>query len=619
MSRLADLSRFLWLLRGYLAPYWPSVALLIAGSYAAAALSAALPVLMAPILDVAIGEAASRPPAAAPSGLGGLSLKNLGAAVLGALGMGLVDDRFRAIVYLSAAFIAVGVLKAGVDFGNYLLALWIRVRAGSAMQMDLFRHLLGLSMRFFTRHRTGELVSRLDTDTHAATAGLETIAGTVLTAPVLIAIYGLLLVRTSPRLVFAAGGAIALHWVVTRAIRGPIRRLATDQFSVFADLVARFQEAILSVRVVKSFGAEAFECSRVGRTLAEVRRVNVKYGVYKHAEEPARAVVNHVVEVAILLLAAWELLARHLEVPAFFMFLYVGRAVIVQVGNLGGAYTQMQSALAASARLRELFALTSEVPDGTEEVDGFTDRIALNDVTFAYDDEPVLDKVSLEIGQGELVALVGPSGGGKSTLADLILRFYDPTRGRVTIDGRDLRRLRQESYRRLFGVVSQEALLFNATIRDNIAYGRGGLSEEDIVRAARIANAHDFIAEFPAGYDTVVGDRGVRLSGGQRQRVAIARAIVGRPPVLILDEATSALDSESERLVQQAIDRVIQGATSIVIAHRLSTVLHADKIVVLDRGQVEAVGRHAELLASSETYARLYRLQFAEAEPLGRV
>jgi ABC-type multidrug transport system fused ATPase/permease subunit len=291
----------------------------------------------------------------------------------------------------------------------------------------------------------------------------------------------------------------------------------------------------------------------------------------------------------------------------------------VQVGNLGGAYTQMQSALAASARLRELFALTSEVPDGTEEVDGFTDRIALNDVTFAYDDEPVLDKVSLEIGQGELVALVGPSGGGKSTLADLILRFYDPTRGRVTIDGRDLRRLRQESYRRLFGVVSQEALLFNATIRDNIAYGRGGLSEEDIVRAARIANAHDFIAEFPAGYDTVVGDRGVRLSGGQRQRVAIARAIVGRPPVLILDEATSALDSESERLVQQAIDRVIQGATSIVIAHRLSTVLHADKIVVLNRGQVEAVGRHAELLASSETYARLYRLQFAEAEPLGRV
>ena len=621
MRRLGDVSRFLWLLRDYLAPYWPAVALLIAGSYAAAALSAALPVLMAPILDLAIGPPAGGATAGAAGGPGwtGISLKNLGAAVLGWLGVGPGEDRFRAIVFLAAVFVGVGVCKAGVDFANYLLALWIRVRAASAMQLDLFRHLLGLSMRFFTAHRTGELVSRLDTDTRSATAGLETIVGTVLTAPVLIAVYGVLLLRTSPRLVFAAVGAIALHWAVTRVIRGPIRRLATDQFSVFADLVARFQEAILSIRVVKSFGAEAFEAARVGRTLAEVRRVNVKFGVYKHAEEPARAVVNHLVEVAILLLAAWELLAGHLAVPTFFLVLYVGRAVIAQVGALGTAYTQMQQALAASARLGELFDRRSEVRDGGERIDGFADRIALRDVSFDYGGEPVLEGVTLDIARGELVALVGPSGAGKSTLADLILRFYDPTRGAVSIDGRDLRTLRQESYRRLFGVVSQEALLFNATIRDNIAYGRSGLTDEDIVRAARIANAHDFIAEFPDGYDTLVGDRGVRLSGGQRHRVAIARAIVGRPPVLILDEATSALDSESERLVQQAIDRVIQGATSIVIAHRLSTVLHADKIVVLNRGVVEAVGRHAELLTASETYARLYRLQFAEAEPLGRV
>jgi len=231
----------------------------------------------------------------------------------------------------------------------------------------------------------------------------------------------------------------------------------------------------------------------------------------------------------------------------------------------------------------------------------------------------VLEGVNLEIRKGEVVALVGPSGVGKSTLADLVLRFYDPGRGTITIDGRDLRGLRQEPYRRLFGVVPQEPLLFNATIRDNIAYGREGLSQDDIVRAARIANAHDFISEFADGYETVVGDRGVRLSGGQRQRVAIARAIVARPPILVLDEATSSLDSESERLVQQAIDRVIEGSTSLVIAHRLSTVLHADKIVVMGRGGVEAVGTHAALLATSETYGRLYRLQFAEEEPLGRL
>jgi subfamily B ATP-binding cassette protein MsbA len=267
----------------------------------------------------------------------------------------------------------------------------------------------------------------------------------------------------------------------------------------------------------------------------------------------------------------------------------------------------------------DLFAEAPEVKDGLETIGGFEDRIVLRDVGFRYEDEPVLEGVNLEIKKGEVVALVGPSGAGKSTLADLILRLYDPVSGVITIDGRDIRTLRQEAYRRLFGVVSQEALLFNATIRENIAYGREGLAEADIVRAARIANAHEFIMEFPQGYGTVVGDRGIRLSGGQRQRVAIARAIVGRPPILVLDEATSSLDTESERLVQQAIDRVIQGATSIVIAHRLSTILHADKIVVLGRGGIEAVGRHADLLAHNETYGRLYRLQFAEAESLGRL
>ena len=228
-----------------------------------------------------------------------------------------------------------------------------------------------------------------------------------------------------------------------------------------------------------------------------------------------------------------------------------------------------------------------------------------------------LDDVSFDIERAQIMGLIGPNGAGKTTVFNCITRIYHPNSGSITIDGRDLRTLKQAAYRRLFGVVSQEALLFNATVRDNVAYGRERATDAEIVRAARIANAHEFIVEFPDGYDTVVGDRGIRLSGGQRQRVAIGRGILRDPPVLILDEATSSLDSESERLVQQAIDRVIQGTTSIVIAHRLSTVLHADKIVVLNRGTVEAIGRHAELLATNETYARLYRLQFSEVEALG--
>ena len=417
----------------------------------------------------------------------------------------------------------------------------------------------------------------------------------------------------------AAVGAAVLHYVITRGIRGPVRRFTTDQFSVMAEVGARFQETLLSIRTVKSFGAEVFERSRLARALGDIVRVNVKRGAYKHIEEPARAIVNHVVEAGLILLAVAELMAGRLTAPTFFLFLYVGRAAVVQMGLLATASTTVQTVLAAAGRVCELFAATPETTDGREPVAALGDRIVFRDVSFSYGGEPVLSGVSFEIARGEMVALVGASGVGKSTVADLLLRFYDPVTGVITLDRRDVRTLRQQDYRRLFGVVSQEALLFNTTIRDNIVYGREGLDEADVVRAARVANAHDFIMELPDGYATVVGDRGTRLSGGQRQRIAIARAVVGRPAILVLDEATSALDSEAERVVWEAIDRVVQGTTALVIAHRLSTVLRADRIVVLGRGSVEAVGRHAELLERSETYRHLHRLQFGDPAALERV
>jgi len=614
VSRAQDFGRFAWLLRRYVAPHWPAVGLLLIGSALATVLTAAFPVLMAPILDLALGRIGTP-----PARVSGLTLSNLGAAFFAWIGVSAVDDRFRAIVLLCLAYVVAGALKGWLDFANYMLALWIRMRAGTALQADLFRHILTLSMGFFTRHRTGELVSRLSNDTLGATAGLETIVGTLFSAPLLILFYGYLLASASPRLVGAALLAVILHYAVTRGIRGPVRRFMADQFSLMAELAARFQETLLSIRTVKSFGAEIFEQRRLSSLLGEVVRVNVKRSAQKHIEEPARALVNHLVEAGLIVLAVYELMAGRLTAATFFLFLYVGRAAVAQIGRMAGAVSTVHGVLAATGRVAEIFDARPETVGGHEQVTEFQDRLAFHDVSFSYGGEAVLSGVTFEIARGEMVALVGASGVGKSTVADLLMRFYDPLTGSITLDGRDVRTLRQDDYRRLFGVVSQEALLFNTTIRDNIVYGRERLEEADVVRAARIANAHDFIAELPDGYATVVGDRGIRLSGGQRQRIAIARAVVARPSILVLDEATSALDSESERAVWEAIDRAVEGTTALVIAHRLSTVLRADRIVVLSRGGVEAVGRHAELLERSETYRQLHRLQFGDASALERV
>jgi subfamily B ATP-binding cassette protein MsbA len=252
----------------------------------------------------------------------------------------------------------------------------------------------------------------------------------------------------------------------------------------------------------------------------------------------------------------------------------------------------------------------SEIQDGPIDQTEFAKQIKFQNVNFSYGDEPVLENINLDIERGSMVALVGPSGAGKSTLTDLVMRFYDPTSGSIELDGVNLKELNVEAFRRLYGVVNQENLLFNATIGKNISYGRDGVSQEQIEIAAEIANAAKFIEDIPEGYETIVGDRGIRLSGGQRQRVAIARAIVHQPKILILDEATSSLDTESERLVQAAIDRVIQDTTAIVVAHRLSTVIHADKIVVLEEGRIQDQGKHKELLERSKLYRRLCELQF---------
>jgi len=324
-------------------------------------------------------------------------------------------------------------------------------------------------------------------------------------------------------------------------------------------------------------------------------------------------IVKAVTNVAVLIFAANELFTGRLSVAGFALYIYVGRIMMDPISNLSTAYLTAQQTLVSAERVNEWFERKPLIDSGTRQVTSFEKEITLEGVSFRYEDEHVLSNVDFMVRRGEVVALVGVSGSGKSTLTDLLLRFYDPNEGHIRVDGIDLREMELVSYRNLFGVVAQDSFLFNATIAENIAYNQPDLSLERIVEAAKIANAHDFILQdLPNGYETMVGERGVRLSGGQRQRIAIARAVIRRPQILILDEATSSLDSQAEKLVQEAIDRVIKDTTAIVIAHRLSTILNADKIVVMEAGKVADIGTHEELLTRCNIYQYLCELQFGK-------
>jgi subfamily B ATP-binding cassette protein MsbA len=388
------------------------------------------------------------------------------------------------------------------------------------------------------------------------------------------------------------------------------------------EMTSLMQETVSGVRLVKAYGAEGYEAERFGDAAARYARGMVKWQKMALMAPPISETFGALVTITLLWFgtAMTSGPGATLKPEAFIAFLFVALRLMTPLKYISNFPAQAQTGLAAGERVLEVLdePPTEARATGTATIPGFDGSIEFRDVSFAYDGgEPVLAGVSLQAAKGEIVALVGPSGAGKSTLVDLIPRFYDPTGGMVCFDGRDAREFSLGSLRALMGIVSQETVLFNDTVRANIAYGAGDkYSAEQVEAAARAANAHAFIAGLPEGYDTMLGERGTRLSGGERQRLAIARALLRDPPILILDEATSALDTESERLVQEAIDRLLEGRTVFVIAHRLSTVQHATQILVLDKGRIAERGRHDELLARDGLYRRLYEMQFgSETRP----
>jgi len=515
------------------------------------------------------------------------------------------------LIYMIISLIILFLLKGFFGYWQSYIMSDIGQRVVRDIRNKLYSHLQSLSLDYFTHKRGGEMMSRITNDVKLVENAVSYGSTDLIYQGTLVIIYLILTLFLYFKLTVISVLLVPLISLPIIRVGKILRKLSKSSQEKMADINSLLYETIIGARIVRAFNREDYEVEKFKR---------VNYGYYKLAMKAVRRllILSPLTDFLGVLAAAFiiywggkDVISGKISFGVFGVSMGALLSLIRPFKKLSQVNSINEQAIAASMRIYEVLDTKASVAEKPEagQLSGFREKINYEDIWFSYAENEILKGISLEVRKGQMLAIVGSSGVGKSTLLDLIPRFYDPKKGRILIDGKDIRSFTLQSLRQQIGIVTQETILFNDTIRANIAYGKLDASDEEVKQAALQAHAHDFIGKLPDGYNTVIGDRGMKLSGGERQRIAIARALLKNPPILILDEATSQLDTESERIVQQALDKLIHGRTVLVIAHRLSTVKNANRIIVLDKGKIAEEGVHSELIQKDGLYNRFYQMQ----------
>lgn len=518
-----------------------------------------------------------------------------------------------ALLFMCFALIVSNTVSNVFRYMERMIASRLKVDVVRNVRIDLFDKVTNQHIGFFNNKRKGDLISRFTNDIGEIEGAVVNSLKFVIKEPMTIIVYFIFLFAISAKLTLFTLLVLPVTGGVLAELIKRLKKKAVQSQQSMGRIVNILDETFGGMRVIKAFTAKPFIMKRFSDETTYHRKVNLSISRKNELAAPLSEALAVMIMAGIMYYGGTLILGDNPELDAekFLVFLAMFATLLQPAKNFSNGITSLQKGIVAGARIFEVVDAVPEVKDtpGAKSVPSFNHQIEFRNVSFAYDKDAVLKNINLTIEKGKTIALVGPSGGGKSTLADMVPRFYDVSGGEVLIDGVNIKDITLESLRKLTGVVTQESILFNDTIFNNIAFGMANVREEDVIQAAKVANAHDFIMQTENGYQTLIGERGSKLSGGQRQRLSIARAVLKNPPILILDEATSALDSESERLVQDALNNLMKNRTSIVIAHRLSTIQHADEIVVIRKGEIVERGSHDVLVQQKGLYRKLSEIQ----------